>query len=130
MGGERCPGESDCFDFQASLGANASLEAKRDDACAFCPMLPTKPKPMVKLERGKDSRAQRRFDRIRHIRQARNSGYPLSKSEMTTLDFNGLLILDDAYERFQRQADAIQRISLEETAELLQVLIAGMMPKS
>ena len=87
-----CPGEASCERF---LGTGGKGAARVRNACHPCPMFPTKTDEGKKTLQFLKGLA----DVGMYIRRCRESGYPISTSQMTPLQFEALLMTDAEIEQ-------------------------------
>jgi hypothetical protein len=106
-----CPGETNCSDFESAAGANRL--AKERNACAGCEHFPTKIAP-EKTAAAAVWLDQRESNIIRLFWETR-AGYRPEKSELSSVEYMGLVFLAEQWNRRER----ILQIEIAELAKAM-----------
>jgi len=99
---ERCPGEDDCGIFQRAAPPKCQ-------ACELCPLLPTKPTR-------DNEEVDAALSRIERLARERDSKRVLDLSKLSSVEWELLLIWDEAHAAHQRAHQA-------RVASMFQVLV-------
>jgi hypothetical protein len=93
---ERCPGEADCMRYQSAAG---TTREEKLHACTSCPLLPTK------ITRASE-RDEAIIDRVERLARERDSGKPLDLRSFSELEWELLLVRDEAEDGYKRAHEA------------------------